>query len=194
MTTTTCDPVGMVFMRDKIVALNTIIRTSDSKRETAQAITTRDKDVKWLQEHCPHDLIVIMSSQGHDYEENCTIPSTMMCVVCGLYERGCDADVQDYKWYSGTYKKLLKEPFARFEPGPAYGSSVQDGRWTKGDVLETPLQDLLEWINVKGYKCYTAAERLRRDTKHKEKEEEEYYQRFKAKYFERLTKEFKETQ
>jgi len=178
-------------VRQHIVENGKIIRSTDSKREEEIARQNRTVAIEVLRKACPHDLIVIRYSEGCDYDEKCTTEGLMMCVRCGLTETGYRAKVRDYKWNPGTYKVLTTEPFARFASGPAYGSSIQNGCWTKGDPLDTPLDELLEWIKAVGYPHASAAWHKAYDLRKKAEEKEEQYQRFKAANIDRLTKEIK---
>ena len=182
-------------IRAEIVQLRTTITTSDSKRETAVAIQKRDALIKQLRDICPHDLIIVKYSEGRDYDENCAVAGMHMCVRCGLSETGYQAEVdrRNYAWCSGTYKTLVKEPFARFELQSKYDNRPdKDGDWVKGDPLDHPLGELLTWIKTKGYKHASAAWLKAYDERKRAEEVEAQYQRFKTANIDRLRREFQE--
>lgn len=188
------DDKHLRFLRDQIVASKKLATTTDSRKEHVASICKAVELTKELQNACPHDYVIVRSSQSFDYEENCTISARYQCVFCGLWEEGRDAgvDTRTYTWNCGTLKTLTKEPFARFERGKGYrkiGELGVQGAWSKGEPLEHDLGELLLWIEKVGYGQYTAAMQKAYNEERVAKEDEERYQKFKAQYYERLKNE-----
>lgn len=124
-------------IRKEILRLRKLARTTDSRKEAAEASTKAHTLLEALHAGCLHTFVVCTESEyrgssSYDYDDR--HGESRLCLACGVYETAYDED----------FKVLATEPFARFERGG-------DRAWNGRDPLDYDLKKLVDWCNPNKY-------------------------------------------
>jgi hypothetical protein len=104
---------------------------------------TLRRQVDRLKEQCKHEHVVITRSYykgSYSWDNDDWQAEARLCLVCGCMEGG----------YPGSPFNTLFNPIRRFEfSGSMYTTKINET--PLGNVLLTPLEELLVWVKRNGY-------------------------------------------
>lgn len=120
---------------------------TDSKKEDAELRIEAAQILIKLKENCPHEDVVCLRSEYHDYSDpDYNHDEQRICLCCGIYESAWDK----------KFEKLITEPFSRLEIN-YYSDKLPE-------QMKNPLNFLLseakEIALEKSYRCFGRVARL----------------------------------